>query len=1031
MRATAAEPERARAQPKRERHLIRNSLHACLFGSALMLWFGFAAASTGESVPAAASETSDLWFVELSGAPVADGKTLQSVRDEKAAFRQAASAARIRYTERHSFDTLFNGFSVKVAPADRAALAALPGVRAMYPVAIVQAPTPEVSSGAAPDLATAIAMTGANLAQSSLGYTGAGVRVAVLDTGIDVDHPDLGGPGFPNARVTHGRDFVGDAFNADPASPSYNPVPVPDANPDDCNGHGTHVAGIVGADGLIKGVAPGVTFGAYRVFGCEGSTTTDVIIAAMERALADGNDILNISVGSAYQWPQYPTALAANRLVRRGMVVVASIGNNGANGLYSASAPGLGARVIGTAAFDNTAVTLSQFTISPDDTLIGYSTMTDSVAAPTTGSLPMARTGTTDSTDDACAALPAGSLAGMAALIRRGSCGFAVKAANAQSAGAAAVIIYNNAAGRFNGTIAGGGVTIPTVQIADTEGALIDGRLAAGPVAMTWRAGVSSFTNPTGGLISSSSSYGLSPDLALKPDIGAPGGMIYSTYPLEQGGYATLSGTSMASPHVAGAAALLLQARPMTPAQTVRNVLQNSADPQNWWGNPGLGLLDDVHRQGAGMLDIDDAILATTTVEPATIAAGEGAAGPYRQPLMISNLGTDAVTYDLSFVNALSTGGVMTPSFFVSNASVAFAAPSVTVRARRRARVWVEITPATAPVNGQYGGYIVLTPQGGGQVYRVPFAGFVGDYQGITVLTPTANGFPWLAQLSGDSYFNRPAGATYTMTGTDFPYFLVHLDHQARHMEFQILKAATLEPVHPQRSNGDEFEFLPRNSTENGFFSFAWDGKTYPRQRPGPAGPSKAAAGRAIRRRPESPQGAWEKSQPGALGDLDLTGDHHRPTVGGFQPPAAGPQDGGVPFAVFASACCGPSRSALPLPGGGPGPAQEPTRASVRSNSGPATSSSGGAACGEMPRGPGLEFAAPGVRATLPALPPRRGPPGCPRRGSRARARSPSDGARRSPAGARCPASRRRRAGSASAVSVFGSTPSSRAATAR
>ena len=84
----------------------------------------------------------------------------------------------------------------------------------------------------------------------------------------------------------------------------------------------------------------------------------------------------------------------------------------------------------------------------------------------------------------------------------------------------------------------------------------------------------------------------------------------------------------MASPHVAGAAALLLQARPRTPAQAVRGILQNSADPEPWWGNPALGFLDNVHRQGAGMLDIDDAILATTKIEPGKIAAGESESGP-------------------------------------------------------------------------------------------------------------------------------------------------------------------------------------------------------------------------------------------------------------------------------------------------------------------------------------------------------------------------------------------------------------------
>ena len=82
-----------------------------------------------------------------------------------------------------------------------------------------------------------------------------------------------------------GWDFVGDAFNADPASALYNPTPVPDAYPDDCNGHGSHVSGIIGANGAVTGVAPGVTFGAYRVFGCAGSTTADIMLVGTAKPM--------------------------------------------------------------------------------------------------------------------------------------------------------------------------------------------------------------------------------------------------------------------------------------------------------------------------------------------------------------------------------------------------------------------------------------------------------------------------------------------------------------------------------------------------------------------------------------------------------------------------------------------------------------------------------------------------------------------------------------------------------------------------
>lgn len=813
----------------------KRTMHAVAAAAALLVMsLSTPLANAQRTAPLAMTESGRLWFVELTGAPVADGGNRNSAQAEKAAFRRAAQSAGVRFTERRSFDVLFNGFSVEVDARDRAKLAELPGVKAIYPVEVVQAPRPDpAGGGAAPDMATALAMTGADRVQSQLGFTGTGIKVAVMDTGIDLDHPDFGGTGvngttplLNHPRIKYGYDFVGDAFNADSTSPTYNPVPAPDDNPDDCGGHGTHVAGIVGANGAVKGVAPDVTFGAYRIFGCDGSTTADIMIAAMERALADGMHVLNMSIGSAFQWPQYPTAVAATRLVNKGMVVVASIGNSGANGIYSAGAPGLGEKVIGTASFDNTSVTLTTFSVSPDNTAIGYSAMTGSVAAPTSGSLPMSRTGTATSAADACSALPAGSLTGTAALIRRGTCSFAIKAQNAQAAGAAAVVIYNNSAGRFAGTIAGSGVTIPTVQVSDAEGVLIDGRLAAGAVTMTWQSSIGSFANATGNLISSFSSYGLSPDLSLKPDIGAPGGLIYSTYPLEAGAYATLSGTSMSSPHVAGAAALLLQAQPKTPAQAMRGILQNSADPKPWWGNPALGFLDNVHRQGAGMLDIDDAILATTRVDPAKIAAGEGEAGPVTRTVTIENKSASTVTYNLSSVNALSTGAnSFTPGFSTSNASVAFSAGSVVVPAKGSATVDVTITPATAPAGGQYGGYVVLTDAAdAGKVFRVPFAGHIGDYQARQVLVPTANNFPRLGwSPNGVNFGFAGAGDVFTMQGQDIPYVLAHLDHQSRRLRVEAVDAVSGKSWH-RISNDD---YLPRNSTATGFFAFAWDGTTF------------------------------------------------------------------------------------------------------------------------------------------------------------------------------------------------------------
>ena len=227
------------------------------------------------------------------------------------------------------------------------------------------------------------------------------------------------------------------------------------------------------------------------------------------------------------------------------------------------------------------------------------------------------------------------------------------------------------------------------------------------------------------------------------------------------------------------------------------------------------------------MVDVDDAITSTTTVTPGKIAAGESEAGPHTQTLNIANSAAADVTYDLSYVNALSTGGTRAPGFFLSNASVSFSAASVTVPAGGSATVDATINPATGPDFAQYGGYIVLTPQGGGPVYRVPYAGFVGDYQEIVVLTPTANGFPWLANLEGTTYFNRPDGWTYTMEGDDVPFFLVHFEHQSRLAKFDVLEAGSGVPVHPVFRTVIREDYMPRNSTAGGFFAFAWDGTRF------------------------------------------------------------------------------------------------------------------------------------------------------------------------------------------------------------
>ncbi|WP_162802157.1 S8 family serine peptidase [Ornithinimicrobium murale] len=801
------------------------------------------------------------YFIQLSATPVVKGGSASAVTSQTDAFLARAASVGADLEVRQTYDSVWSGLSVSGSRADVELAAASEDVVAVFPVHQIEAPELDLGD-ASPQMENAKGMTGVDKAHE-MGYTGEGMRIAIIDTGVDIDHPDFGGDGTPGDGITEdwqtdqvqvGYDLVGDDYNA--ATPATD-IPVPDVNPDDCQGHGSHVAGISAgngdeAAGGVVGVAPDAVIGAYRVFGCAGSTTSDIMLSAMELAYEDDMDVVNMSIGSGWaSWEQYPTAVASDSLVDAGIVVAASIGNEGASGTFSAGAPGVSDKAIGVASYDNAMVTQNAFTYGADDVSVGYAPATGAPEPPTEGTESLVRLGDPGSIEGMACTADGGiedDLTGSMVLIDRGECSFHEKAANAQAAGAVGVVLANNVPGVINATVEGDpAVTIPVVSIQQAAGADLNAAIAANDEAidLTWTDEVTSVESPTAGLISAFSSYGMTAELELKPDLGAPGGNIFSAYPLEKGGYASLGGTSMSSPHVAGTAALLLQARPDLATEDVRTVLQNSSDPAPWSGNPTIGFLDSVHRQGAGMVDIDDAILAPALVSPGKISLGQTDTEPQTATVQVRNTTDQAIEYALSNNTAtISTDGPdYAPGYW--NAAAVVEAPETVTVAANGSR-WVNVTftgPTMGPemtVGLQYGGYLEFEPIGdtAGDVVRVPYAGYAGDYQDREVLLPGPYEFdlPVLAVGDGDpngdgqeSYTPFPDTGTgdepvFTLVDHDDPSILAEFGHQARSVEVTAYRA------NADGTQGEEVgvvyteDYLRRSEAPGDFLAFTWDG---------------------------------------------------------------------------------------------------------------------------------------------------------------------------------------------------------------
>lgn len=861
--------------------------------------------NTSQRIPATMKQATvpNKWFIELEGDPTALGT--QSITGQQAAFREQAKAAGIDYQEQYSYHQLFNGFSVVASSQEIDRLAQLPGVKAVYPVRFIPAPeaehkaAPEANRALQPDMFYAKGMTGATIAQNELGLTGKGVKVGVIDTGLDLTHPAFKG------RVVSAVDLVGDDYGKDG---KY--IAKPGPSPQDCAGHGTHVAGIVGGydpnntrEGVpFSGVAPEASFGIYRVFGCSGGTNEDVMVAALERAYADGMQVVNLSIGSPFEnWSETPSAIVGSRMVKKGMVVVASGGNSGASGAFSMGGVTMGDNVISVAAVDNLKLELDSFKLS-DGTRVGYYTATGAPEPENTLSLPVTkRAGSATTTvNDGCTAsggFPEGSLTGKAVLIRRGTCTFSEKAANAQKAGAAAVILYNNAPGYIAPSVSGKPpITIPVVSVSDADGAKIDALIAKG-VTVTFGAGKLAINNPTADTTSNFSSYGMSAELEFKPDLGAPGGNILSAYPLalNPSGYEVQSGTSMAAPHVAGAVALLLQANPKLPAKDVRTTLMNTATLRYYRNAAGklVNAPDYVARQGAGMLNIVNAYANEVHATPPKLSLGDSATFATRTKVVVLKNDSDRdAIYLAEHVPALTLSGTtLAPKPSDEVATMTLNGQSVdggktlrvVVPAHGETELNVVITPpAGAQDMSQYGGYISLTSSVVPDLV-VPYGGFKGDYRsmpayGKLIAGKSVFATPILFDEVEDALYARDAVPEtmpdYTFKDVevtdsdgkktnvfDAPYLWVNLTQQVRRLTVEVLDAngTVVRTIRNDQYLGRSCtnDLSKVSDTCDAYNEYRWNGKlqSNPDGTPGPDAPAGVYQLRVTALRPLGEEG--------------------------------------------------------------------------------------------------------------------------------------------------------------------------------
>jgi lactocepin len=650
-----------------------------------------------------------------------------------------SKGVKIQYKQNYS--TAFNGFSGEVVFGDLAKIEAVAGVKQVYLANEYNRPVAE------PNMNKSHQFVQSKETWNDTGYRGEGMVVAVIDTGVDPSHKDFVLTDNATGDLTESE--VADAIAENGLKGKFHTAKVPygynyydqnneilDLGPA-ASRHGMHVAGTVAANGDeatggIKGVAPEAQVLGMKVFSNDPiypSTWSDIYLAAIDDSIKLGADVLNMSLGSVASFYDENSAedLAIQRATANGIVAAMSAGNSNHIGdgwddpyaqnpdIGVVGAPGLNPDTISVAASGNEAYWYQHTVTLPGNEAfsgVGYG-LDDwtKLLADNGGTLEIVSLGDKLGT---AADYDGLDVKGKVVLVPRGSLTFIDKTVNAAKAGAAGIIVWNKTEGAFH--YDQGGWDVPFMLMQTAEGAALEAAVQAGQTTISASL-LDKSDSPEMGRMTSFTSWGTTPSLEIKPEITAPGGGIYSTD--QNNGYQVMSGTSMASPHVAGGAALVQQYLQEDERFSDLPVAERTALAKVLLMNTASVIEDEngqpfsPRRQGAGMMQTKSAV--TTPAYVVNKATGEAKvelkdfqSKQFEMTLTVTNISDEEVTYDVNtdvLTDTIQNYGEGIPEYNALIAgdlkgAVVNAPATVTVPAGKSVDVSVKVDFANAKLPG-------------------------------------------------------------------------------------------------------------------------------------------------------------------------------------------------------------------------------------------------------------------------------------------------------------------------------------------